>query len=49
MSQVQITDEMLYLNITFYTNRTQDVHAVGYKAPLRCGATTVVFVFTSRI
>ena len=24
MSQVRITDEMLYLNITFYTNRTQD-------------------------
>ena len=24
VSQVRITDEMLYLNITFYTNRTQD-------------------------
>ena len=24
MLQVRITDEMLYLNITFYTNRTQD-------------------------
>ena len=24
VSQVRITDEMLHLNITFYTNRTQD-------------------------
>ena len=24
VSQVRITDEMLYLNISFYTNRTQD-------------------------